>query len=105
MRLRASSRCAMATIALRNSLGWNCHLQLLRLGSSSAKFAPADGPAFFARYGWNPIEVQSVLKTAAGLKRLMARPTAKNWFWPAAETRSLPSAPTAPTTVARSQKA
>lgn len=34
------------------------------------QFAPADGPAFFARYGWNPIEVQSMLKTAAGLKRL-----------------------------------
>ncbi|MGA7925659.1 MAG: SAM-dependent methyltransferase [Candidatus Sulfotelmatobacter sp.] len=34
------------------------------------QFAPADGPAFFARYGWNPIEVQSILKTAAGLKRL-----------------------------------
>jgi methyltransferase (TIGR00027 family) len=34
------------------------------------QFAPADGPAFFARYGWNPIEVHSMLKTAAGLKRL-----------------------------------
>jgi len=34
------------------------------------QFAPADGPAFFARYGWNPIEVQSMLKTAAALKRL-----------------------------------
>ncbi len=34
------------------------------------QFAPADGPAFFARYRWNPIEVQSMLKTAAGLKRL-----------------------------------
>jgi methyltransferase (TIGR00027 family) len=34
------------------------------------QFAPEDGPAFFARYGWNPIEVHSMLKTAAGLKRL-----------------------------------
>jgi hypothetical protein len=34
------------------------------------QFAPADGPAFFARCGWNPIEVHSMLKTAAGLKRL-----------------------------------
>jgi len=34
------------------------------------QFAPADGPAFFARYEWNPIEVHSMLKTAAGLKRL-----------------------------------
>ena len=34
------------------------------------QFAPADGPAFFARCGWNPIEVLSILKTAARLKRL-----------------------------------
>jgi methyltransferase (TIGR00027 family) len=34
------------------------------------QFAPEEGPAFFARYGWNPIEVHSMLKTAAGLKRL-----------------------------------
>jgi hypothetical protein len=34
------------------------------------QLASADGPAFFARYGWNAIEVHSMLKTAAGLKRL-----------------------------------
>jgi len=34
------------------------------------QFAPEDGPAFFVRYGWNAIEVQSILKTAARLKRL-----------------------------------
>ncbi len=34
------------------------------------QFAPADGPAFFAPYGWNPVEVHSILKTAARLERL-----------------------------------
>jgi methyltransferase (TIGR00027 family) len=34
------------------------------------QFAPANGSAFFARYGWSPIGVHSMLKTAAGLKRL-----------------------------------
>ena len=36
---------------------------------------------------------------------ILARPTAKNWFWAAAVMNSLPSAPTALTTAARSQKA
>jgi methyltransferase (TIGR00027 family) len=34
------------------------------------QFAPEDGPAFFTRYGWKPLEVHSMLKTAAGLKRV-----------------------------------
>jgi methyltransferase (TIGR00027 family) len=34
------------------------------------KFAPEEGPAFFTRYGWKPVEVQSLLKNAAQLKRL-----------------------------------
>jgi O-methyltransferase involved in polyketide biosynthesis len=34
------------------------------------QFAPEDGPAFFARYGWKPLGVHSMLKTAAGLKRV-----------------------------------
>lgn len=34
------------------------------------QFAPEDGPTFFARYGWDIIEVHSILKTAAGLKRI-----------------------------------
>ncbi len=34
------------------------------------QFAPANGPAFFAQFGWNPIDVHSILETAAGLKRL-----------------------------------
>jgi methyltransferase (TIGR00027 family) len=34
------------------------------------QFAPKNGAAFFARYGWNPIGVHSMLKTAARLNRL-----------------------------------
>ena len=34
------------------------------------KFAPEEGPAFFVARGWRPVEVQSLLKNAARLKRL-----------------------------------
>jgi methyltransferase (TIGR00027 family) len=34
------------------------------------KFAPAEGPPFFARYGWRPVAVESPLKAAAREKRL-----------------------------------
>jgi methyltransferase (TIGR00027 family) len=34
------------------------------------KFAPAEGPAFFTRVGWRPIEATSMLHAAAKLKRL-----------------------------------
>lgn len=34
------------------------------------KFAPEEGPAFFARFGWKAASVQSLLKNAARLKRL-----------------------------------
>jgi methyltransferase (TIGR00027 family) len=33
------------------------------------KFAPAQGPAFFTLNGWEPMDVQGVLKTAARFKR------------------------------------
>jgi len=33
-------------------------------------FAPAEGPAFYAAYGWTAAEVRSILKTAAKLGRL-----------------------------------
>jgi O-methyltransferase involved in polyketide biosynthesis len=39
-------------------------------GGAPLKFAPGEGPAFFARYGWKPTEARSVLHTAATLKRL-----------------------------------
>jgi methyltransferase (TIGR00027 family) len=43
-----------------------------RLGGSGAslKFGPAEGPSFFEPYGWTPVDVRSLLKTAARLKRL-----------------------------------
>ena len=34
------------------------------------KFAPPEGPAFFARYGWRPVDVQSTFKAAARARRL-----------------------------------
>jgi methyltransferase (TIGR00027 family) len=34
------------------------------------KFAPAEGPDFFIRCGWKPVDVRSLLKNAAHLKRL-----------------------------------
>ncbi len=34
------------------------------------KFAPAEGPAFFERHGWKPIEVRSLFEEASRLKRL-----------------------------------
>jgi methyltransferase (TIGR00027 family) len=45
------------------------------LGSSGAalKFGPKEGPSFFERFGWRPVDVQSSLKTAARLKRLSFR--------------------------------
>jgi methyltransferase (TIGR00027 family) len=34
------------------------------------KFAPDEGPGFFLHYGWKPVDVRSLLKNAARLKRL-----------------------------------
>jgi len=34
------------------------------------KFAPQEGPNFFLPYGWKPMDVRSLLKNAARLKRL-----------------------------------
>ena len=34
------------------------------------KFSPEEGPGFFAAHGWRPVEVRSMLKTAAKLKRV-----------------------------------
>ena len=43
-----------------------------QLGQAGAplQFGPEEGPGFFTYHGWRPIEVHSVLKTAARLKRL-----------------------------------
>jgi len=37
---------------------------------SPLKFAPREGPEFFAPFGWQPVETRSLLHTAAKLKRL-----------------------------------
>jgi O-methyltransferase involved in polyketide biosynthesis len=37
---------------------------------SPLKFAPREGPKFFAPFGWRPVETRSLLHTAARLKRL-----------------------------------
>jgi methyltransferase (TIGR00027 family) len=42
----------------------------LNQGRSPLKFGPPEGPEFFVPYGWKPVEVHSMLRTAAGLKRL-----------------------------------
>ncbi|HSE40074.1 MAG TPA: class I SAM-dependent methyltransferase, partial [Acidobacteriota bacterium] len=34
------------------------------------KFAPQEGPEFFAKYGWPPIHIRSMLKAASKAKRL-----------------------------------
>jgi methyltransferase (TIGR00027 family) len=44
--------------------------ETLRQSGASFKFAPAEGPAFFERVGWKPLDVRSLLHTAATLKRL-----------------------------------
>jgi methyltransferase (TIGR00027 family) len=42
-----------------------------QLGAAGAafKFGPPEGPNFFVPYGWHPMEVQGLLKTAAQFKR------------------------------------
>jgi len=42
----------------------------LRESGSSLQFGPAEGPEFFVPSGWKPVDVRSLLKTAAHLKRL-----------------------------------
>jgi methyltransferase (TIGR00027 family) len=44
--------------------------QQLAKADAPLKFAPREGPNFFSEHGWQPLEVRSILKTAARLKRL-----------------------------------
>jgi methyltransferase (TIGR00027 family) len=39
-------------------------------GGAKIQFAPAEGPPFFERYGWKPVDVRGMLKAAARLGRL-----------------------------------
>jgi methyltransferase (TIGR00027 family) len=43
---------------------------LVRQAGVPFLFAPPEGPAFFTPHGWQPLEVRSLLKTAARLRRL-----------------------------------
>jgi methyltransferase (TIGR00027 family) len=42
----------------------------LTQGGAEMQFGPKEGPLFFRPYGWKPLEVHSLLKTAARLRRL-----------------------------------
>ena len=44
--------------------------QDLQQAGAPFKFAPDEGPAFFERAGWKPVDVRSLLHTAAALGRL-----------------------------------
>jgi methyltransferase (TIGR00027 family) len=47
------------------------HLQpKLDLAGATLKFGPKEGPLFFVPHGWEPLEVRTLLKTAARLNRL-----------------------------------
>lgn len=46
------------------------NLGALEKAGSPLKFGPEEGPAFFTPFGWKPVEVYSMLKTAAEIKRL-----------------------------------
>jgi methyltransferase (TIGR00027 family) len=43
---------------------------LVRQAGAPYLFAPPEGPGFFTEFGWQPIEVRSLLKAAGALKRL-----------------------------------
>lgn len=45
-------------------------LSALEKAGSPLKFGPEEGPEFFTACGWKPVEVYSMLKTAAKIKRL-----------------------------------
>ena len=45
-------------------------LPILGEAGSPLKFGPEEGPEFFTASGWKPVEVYSMLKTAAKIKRL-----------------------------------
>jgi methyltransferase (TIGR00027 family) len=42
----------------------------LSAAGSPLKFGPKEGPGFFIRYGWKPMDVRSLIKAASRLKRL-----------------------------------
>jgi methyltransferase (TIGR00027 family) len=59
----------LASPGLLRLLQKNMNISLSE-GVSSLQFGPEEGPEFFVPCGWKPIDVRSLLKTAARLKRL-----------------------------------
>src|SRR5262245_61689378 len=59
----------LASPGLLRMLQENMNRQLSAAGAP-LKFGPAEGPGFFEPFGWKPLEVRSILKTAASLGRL-----------------------------------
>jgi len=62
----------MVTPALMRMMQRTMGQQLQHAGAPF-KFAPDEGPAFFERAGWKPLEARSLLHTAANLRRLSWR--------------------------------
>jgi methyltransferase (TIGR00027 family) len=58
----------IASPGLLRMLEKRMHKQLAQ--NAPFKFAPPEGPNFFARYGWKPAVVHSLIKAAARLNRL-----------------------------------
>ena len=58
----------IASPGLLRMLAKRMHKQLHQ--AAPFKFAPPEGPDFFIPYGWKPVDVRSLLKNAARLKRL-----------------------------------
>ncbi len=46
------------------------NLGALEKAGSPLKFAPAEGPGYFTACGWKPVEIYSIMKTAAKIDRL-----------------------------------
>jgi methyltransferase (TIGR00027 family) len=44
--------------------------QTLNQANAPFKFAPKEGPEFFTRLGWKPMDIRSMFKTAARMKRV-----------------------------------
>jgi O-methyltransferase involved in polyketide biosynthesis len=59
----------LASPALLKMLGKKMGAPLDQAGAP-LKFAPREGPDFFARSGWKPVEIDSVMHAAAKLNRL-----------------------------------
>ena len=60
----------MVSPALMQRMQKSGGLRNLEQAGAPLQFAPEEGPAFFERHGWTLVDVQSMLHTAARLKRL-----------------------------------